>query len=632
MKIQQFQGGLSTRLAPQFLEVNEGVVYENVDNTVGVLAPISQPLATTINLLPFHTWYDFGQEWIDSDIKRDYIEYKRKLYWTDRVSTPQVYDGTNTFNLGIVPPVELTNVTERRIEELAEVSFEVTLNVGTLPNEDTYYVIVNADSAYHTNDLAILVDTRTQLIQATTRNLRRFKTIAKTITPDVRTVAISKVAGLAYGTTGVEVYRLYEGTYYLVGTLLNDTQSVIDDVNDISANAVLDDDKLFPLQGVYQYEMTFYNSTTGVESGPSPVSAEYDFSTGGTLTFNSLPVSSDAQVDKKRLYRVGGGLTAFTLVVELDNATTVYLDNVKDTETVGLLLPSAIAEQAPTGLAYLSEAYAMLFGAEGSLLRFTPVGDPESWPETYFLTFDADITGIAAVSNGVLVFTKFKTHLVTGTGPASLSSQLLTSDQGCLAYESVQVIGGAALWVSTDGICTSSGNQVQVVSKNKLGKIALDVVDSVVFDEAYYALESNGSILSFDFAYGKIYKRLAMDIASLAIANDVLYGIRDGVLQEVYGSDEPATLKYKSPRFIEGSVTGNKVYKKVHIYHKGDIIVNILINNNLVVTGKLLSGTGSTTIKVPQELQRGFFIQFEFEGEGTVHEIEYEVGQPTSTK
>ena len=185
--------------------------------------------------------------------------------------------------------------------------------------------------------------------------------------------------------------------------------------------------------------------------------------------------------------------------------------------------------------------------------------------------------------------------------------------------------------MSTDGVCTSSGSQVTVISKDKLGKIAADVVDSVVFDEAYYALESNGSILSFDFAYGKIFKRLNVSVASLVIANDVLYGIRSGVLQKFYASDAPATLKFKSPRFIEGSVTGHKTYKKVHIYHEGDIIVNILINNDLVAS-KQLSGTDSTTISVPQELQRGFFIQFEFEGTGTVHELEYQVGPPTSTK
>jgi len=632
MKVQQFQGGLSTRVEPQFLNVNEGVVYENVDNSKGVLAPIKDLEATTIGIKPYHTWYDFAQEWVDSDELRDYVEYKRKLYWTDRSGTPQVYDGTDTFNLGIEPPAELTDTTVRTIEDIVEASFEVDLDTGNIPNTDTFYVLVNEDADYQTNDLAVLVDSRSKTVTERKRRGKGFKTVTKTVTPELRTITVSGVAGMVYGTLGVGVYRLYEGVYRRVGYLANDTDTVVDSVNDISANDELDEDKFFPLQGVYQYELTFYNSTTGVESGPSPVSVEYDLERGGLVTFNNLPVSTDPQVDKKRLYRVGGNLTAFTLVTELGNAVTTYTDDTKDVDVEGSLLPSSIAAQAPNGLAFITEAYAMLFGAVGSLLRFTPIGEPESWPVTYFLTFDADITGIAAVSNGVLVFSKFKTYLVTGTGPTSLSVQVLSSDQGCLAYESVQTIRGAALWVSSDGICTSSGNQVDVISKDKLGKISADVVDSVVFDEAYYALESTGSILSFDFAYGKIYKRLNLGVESLVIANDVLYGRKNKVLQEFYGSSLPATQKYKSPRFIEGSVTDNKMYKKIHIYHEGDIIVNVWINNQLVIQNRQLTGTDSTTIQVPQELQRGFFIQLGFEGTGTVHEYEYEATMSKSTK
>lgn len=625
MKIQQFQGGLNTRLEPQFLQTNQGVVYENVDNALGVLAPVKDKLATGINLANFHTYYDFAQEWVDSTTRRDYVEYRRKLYWADRSGVPQVYDGTTQTNLGIVPPTALATYTTRSIELLAELTVDVALDTGTLANEDTYYVIVNADLDYQSNDLALLVDSRTKTTtEKKSSGKGRNKTITKVTTPEKRTVTVSKPLGITIGTGGIEVYRLYEGTYRYVGTMLTDTDTVVDSVGDISANKELDEDKFFPLQGTYQYLMTYYNSATGVESGPSPLTEDLDFTDGGLLTFSNLPVSSDPQTDKKRIYRIGGNLTTFTLIEELDNATTGYLDDTKDSELVGTLLASTIAAQAPAGLAYLTEAYAMLFGAEGAKLRFTPIGQPESWPETYFLQFDADITGIAAVANGVLVFSKFQTYLVTGTGPTSLSQQLLTSDQGCIAFESVQVIGGAALWASTDGICSSSGNNVKVISKDALGKIALSPVDSVVFDEAYYLLEANGSILSFDFAYGQVFKRLSLGVGSLAIANDKLYGINSGELHQVYGSDTPTVLKYLSPRFIEGSVTMQKTYKKVHIYHEGDIMISIWINN-ILVQEKQLTGTDASELQVPSSLQRGFFVQVGLEGPGTVHEIEYNI-------
>lgn len=629
MKVQQFQGGLVTRLEPQFLQTNQGTVYTNIDNSTGVLTPVKGTSETNISLLPYHTFYDFAQEWVDSSVRRDYVEYRRKLYWTDRSSVPQVYDGTNQFNLGIVPPPELTDFTIVQVDDLVQAEFDAT-GAGTLPNVDTTYLFVNSDSPYQSNPLAVVVDKRKTSAEVLVNLLTKQTKVVDT-TPDTRSVVVSDVAGITYGVNGVELYRLYNGKYYLVGALANAAASLTDNVLDISANKELDLTLFEPLQGTYQYQLTYYNSTNGVESGPGTFSDELDLTEGGIITLNNLPVSTDPQVDKKRIYRVGGNLTASTLVAELDNVTTSYNDELKDTDVVGTLLPSSIAEQAPAGLAFLAESYAMLFGAEGAKLRFTPIGEPDSWPETYFLQFDADITGIAAVTNGILVFSKFQTYLVTGTGPTSLSQQLLSSDQGCIAFESVRVISGAALWASTDGICSSSGNNVKVLSKDTLGKISLSPTDSVVFDEAYYLLEADGTILSFDFAYGQIFKRLSLDVGSLAIANDELYGIRNGKLQQFYGSDSPTQIAYTSPRFIEGSVTEQKIYKKVHFYHDGDIMVNILINNISVAT-KSFTGTDSSTIKVPEESKRGFFIQIIITGTGTVHEIEYEASMSTSTK
>lgn len=630
MKIQQFQGGLATRLAPQFLQVNQGAEYTNVDNSTGVLTPIKSTTPTSISVGPYHTWFDHKQEWVSSTNKRDYVEYQRKLYWADRAGVPQVYDGANQFNLGIVPPPKLTDFTSHVVEAVVDIEVDAT-GAGVLPNVDTTYLFVNVDGVIQSNAFEVLVDKR-KTSKKITVSSGRLGVTRKTVdtTPETRSVVFKNVSGFTYGSGGVEVYREYQGTFYLVGTLASSAATLTDNTLDISANAEFDFDRYANLQGVYQYQLTYYNSTTGTESGPGTFSDELDFSYGGSVTLNNLPVSSDPQVDKKRIYRVGGNLTTSTLVAEIDNATTSYYDLLDDDEVVGTLLPSSIAEQAPAGLAFLTEAYAMLFGAEGAKLRFTPIGEPESWPETYFLLFDADITGIAAVTNGILVFSKFQTYLVTGTGPTSLSNQLLSSDQGCIAVESVQVIRGTAIWASTDGLCSSSGNNVSVLSKDALGKLSLTPVDSTLYDEAYYLLEANGSILVFDFAYGSIFKRLNLGVTSLAVANDVLYGAKDGVLQQFFAGP-PATVSYLSPRFIEGSVTEQKLYKKVHIYHDGDIMVDIWINNELVAQ-KQLTGTDSTTIKVPSEKQRGFFIQVGFTGTGTVHEFEYEASMSTSTK
>ena len=621
MKIQQFQGGLSTRLKPQFLNVNEGVVYENIDNSLGTLSPVKKNLATAIALEQYHTWYDTEQEWVDSTTKRDYLEYKGVLYWTDRVSTPQRYDGSAQTNLGITPPPKLVGTINYQPAGVKDITVKSVVGTG-LPNDTLRYMLVNVDGSEQSNAVEVVVSPtsarldRSNLFEAPEYVFVQSGTLAR------RDVVIEKPVGITLGSTGVEVYRYYKAQWYRVGVLPNAAATITDNVEDISANPVLDESLFGELQGTYQYQMTYYNSTTGSESGPSPLSDEFALDDGGNVTFTSLPVSSDPQVTHKRLYRIGGNLTSMTRVVELTNATASYTDVLRDTEVEGTILETAIALQAPAGLKFLTEAYAMLFAALGSQLRFTPIGKPDQWPSLYFLEFDANITGLAAVTSGILVFTKFKTYLVTGTGPTSLAQQLISSDQGCIAHESVQVVAGTAMWASTDGICASSGNLPQVISKDKLGKISLDPVDSVIYDENYYVLESDGSALILDYAYGGIYKRLNSDVLSLAVANDVLYGWQSGVLEIISGSDEPASFSYLSPRFIEGSATNSKLYKNIRFFHKGDIMVKVLIDDEVVIE-KELTGTDSDTIKVPQEKQRGQYIQVQITGTGEVYEYEY---------
>jgi hypothetical protein len=632
MKIQQFQGGKASRLAPHFLQLNQGVVYENIDNSVGTLTPVKKSLPSGILLDKFQHFYDAQQKWVSSAVRRDYVEYSGDLYWTDRSTQPQKYNGTTQTNLGIAVPSKLTSFTiSLAVTPVAEITAKPVLGSG-LPKEDMRYIAVNVGSSKVSDPLSFIVresgkiDTGSVAGGGAIASLVAQMYQAKAEAATTRDIVIKNPVGFTIASGGVDIYRQYQGQYRLVGNLATSSSSLTDNVEDISGNAAFDLANTLPLNGVYQYVLTFVNSVDGTESGPSSLSAELDLSNGGGITINSIPVSADPQVDKKRLYRIGGDLTSLTLVVELTNATTSYVDELADVDLLGTILSTSIALPAPSDLAFLTEAYAMLFAAQGSKLRFTPIGKPDQWPELYFLQFDADITGIAAVTNGILVFTEFKTFIVTGTGPTSLSQQPLTTNQGCLAFESVQVLSGAALWVSSDGICLSNGGEPIVISKDQLGKQTLDVKDSAIHDEVYYALLVDNTMLAYDFAYSKIFKTFSLGNESIVVGNDVLYGWSDGELQTLFASTEYETLKYVSPRFIEGSATEQKTYKNVHVYHKGDIIFKVLIDDVLVATA-VLSGEDTTWVKVPQSLQRGNFIQFEIEGAGEVYEIEYIVGR-----
>lgn len=643
MKLQQFDGGLNTRKAPQMLALNEAVVYNNVDNEPGTLRSVKAKLATDLLLDRFAYFYEAAGTWFSSMAKRDYLEFQNNLYYTDRGAEFKRVTGAAVTNACIANPTSSPALTVVTAPDKPNSVTAIVADSGTadIPAQEHSYMFVNVGAQYYSEgqivvvdlnsgraqtpsefDFAVTLDKPLTPLQVITAGYGRTITIGTAITG--KAVTFSKVSGAPYGPGGINVYRLYEGKWRLIGNLADEAATLADEVYDISANAELDESKIGPLKGTYQYVYTYYNAALGLESGPSPLSAESKLF--GSMTVTGTFLSSDPQVTHVRLYRVGGRLAEFTRVAQFAVGVPNYSDTIRDADVEGTILGTEIYDAAPVGLKYLTESYAVLFAAVGNTVRFTPVGVPHAWPDEYVLQYDAPVTGLAAVANGVLVFTKYKTHIVTGTGPTSLSSQLLSADQGCISHDSVQTRAGAAIWASTDGLCTSSGDLVTVITKDKLGKIALTPVDSLVFDEVYYCLNDTGELLAFDLRYTPIFKQLTLGISALAKGNDVLYGWADGKLHELFASTALEEFSWRSPRFIEGRATENKLYKKVYIYSKGSIILEVYINDSLVISKTLATEDGHV-IQVPQELQRGFFIQFAIRGTGEVYELEYEASR-----
>lgn len=88
----------------------------------------------------------------------------------------------------------------------------------------------------------------------------------------------------------------------------------------------------------YTYKYTYYNSSLGHESNPSPVSASTGAFTNKTVTV-TVTCTADAQVDKIRVYRTTDGGAVWLYVGVVDNVvgtgTTTFSDNFADT-TLGV--------------------------------------------------------------------------------------------------------------------------------------------------------------------------------------------------------------------------------------------------------------------------------------------------------
>lgn len=395
-----------------------------------------------------------------------------------------------------------------------------------------------------------------------------------------------------------------------------------------------------------RYVMTYYNATKGVESAPSPVTdlkptddqvqflaENIDDSfwyNSSQLSFNgtllTLPVPTDTQITAKRIYRVGDGSSVFTLVAEVSRTTTTYYDfaqfaEIETSET----LPEVSGNAPPAGIAFFTEYKGMMFGAKDNVLRFTPIGRVEEWPEIYSIVYKSDITSISVVVNGLIVCTRTETHLVTGSQPTALSSKPTREDLGCVDHYSMQSFRGQALWLSEDGLCATTGGNVELITREDLGTLDLTVVDSVVHDENYYlltAVSGVNNVLAYNFGLNGIYKNFSVSTARLHNARNVLYGWDSGNLQNLFAGPDDLIYTYRSPEFDEGAIDMIKRYDEVYFWLNGTITAKILVDGVQVSEETHENVVRDTvSMKVPINNQTGYTIQMEFSGTGTIRSL-----------
>lgn len=364
-----------------------------------------------------------------------------------------------------------------------------------------------------------------------------------------------------------------------------------------------------------------YTTSEGVESRPSEV---YAFPILLAPTYVEVTASSDPQVTGINIYRLGGALTQYSLIAKLPNETQTFSDTLGDSEIDGAVLTSYNNLPAPDMLRYLTLYNTMLFGSIDDKLYYTDVASPFVWSGFNFIDCDDTITGIGGTPNGLLVFTKHSTYIVTGTSPDTFSKYLLSSGVGCVLHKSIQSLQNTLLWLSEDSICTSNGGSIQILSRDKL-----DVIDfstprcSAVLNDVYYLSHNNGTLIA-DFRFGLVFRESDKVYYGLAVKDNSLYGVEvDDTFVEVNKGDKPLSITYTSPKFSDGSISTIKTYKDIYFHSTGDLSVKVYIDDTLVGSKSLAKGFDE--IKVSSNNTRGYSIQFEVSGTGTLNEIEYKV-------
>jgi len=369
------------------------------------------------------------------------------------------------------------------------------------------------------------------------------------------------------------------------------------------------------LSGTVSYTYTYYNSTTGAESKPVIFSSEL------VLTSNSVDISVsasiDPQVDTIRIYRLGINYTVMTLVVELPNTTTIFNDNLLDADLPGGVLDSTDREVSPIGASNIIEFGGMLFCSVNNKLYYSDIAFLDRWSPYNFINFNYNITGLGILSNGILVFSKYKTYIITGTDSTSFSKDILSNDIGCVNHKSINYIENNVLWASYSGICTTSGGSIRTLTRHIIDGIDFSTCSLSVVNNNIYYLKVGTSLLVYDNAFYYV----DVDCTDILVNKSQIYYSNGTNIYTLYSSSAYREFIYKSPIISDGSACEIKNYNKFYITCEGTFTIDIYISEVLVATINV--STTTREFKVPQLHRVGYNIQFIIKGTGTISEIQY---------
>lgn len=522
MQLNQFNGGLSTRMDASLIASNEAVRYINIDNTDVTLKSANDFKRTSQEARDY--FYKFKNRWLTSYVPRDYLEYDSVLYYTEENNKAQkTKDGLVIRNLGIYAPI-------------SNPLFEV----------DNVTPVLDGNGNQVIGPYAVADD------------------------PDVGESPIS--------------------------------------ATDL----------------VVTYCYTYYNSDDDTESAPSPLGNELTLVAGKVVILSNLKPSNDVQVTHMRIYRLQGGLgTTFQLALQVPNNVTTVRDAIGSTELTRVL-DSEDNQPPPLNLKYLTEAYGVLFGVVDNQLYYSKIGKPNYWPPGQSFKFKANITGLLPIQNGIFVFILSQAFMLIGSTIADFEVIPISTEYGCNSHKSCRLVKNQPVWSCLDGIASWSNGYIQVISKDKLGKLTFDIKNTAVWDETYFILDTAGNLLAMDLRFNLLaFKNYDFvdKIIDIGVFDGIFYGIASDTVIEMFNGDS-LTFSWRSGKLAEGTITMTKTYNVIYVRYKGEFEFKVFINGKEVINRKLL-GEENVEVKVPQDLQRGEFIEFDIVGKGKIWEIEY---------
>ena len=355
-----------------------------------------------------------------------------------------------------------------------------------------------------------------------------------------------------------------------------------------------------------------------------------------------IPAVGDiANVDRVRIYRVGGNYNRYYYIGDLDvvdGRVAPFYDISKDVTSTAIS-PREFYNPPERSIYYITQASGFFFGAEDSRLRISNYGTFHSWDVATYIDFDDRITGIQEFSGRAVVFTDGGVFYING-GDASMMWPSMVPDSRGLPEKyrkTLTKFGSNLIWLGYEGVCVYSNNGIQLISnaKGDADLFEMNLPIGVVRNNVYYLLQTPDSDIerkgfALDFRRGippciTRISQTAESIVSIPSENRVyirntLDASSSGALAE--GSTQSAS--FTSKEYDGGDANIDKVFLNAVLSYKGTGTITFFADDESSAFAEKALNTASkrrTTYVYPTHAKQAKQIYYKVTGNVVIYEM-----------
>ena len=227
-----------------------------------------------------------------------------------------------------------------------------------------------------------------------------------------------------------------------------------------------------PVSATWTYTYVTDKGEEGPPAPPSSVETRRFDADGNIETVNLSGMergpTGPYNATRKRIYRSVTGFegTTYRLLAEVAVGVETYTDNVQDV-ALGAALASTLWDPPPDNLEGLvGLANGVLAGFVDRDIYLSEPFQPHAWPRDYIQVTDSPIVGLDSYGTTLVVGTKGKPYLVTGSHPATAVPNRQELQQSCVSKRSFARLGEqGVVYASPEGLVLVGPGGGRIISR-----------------------------------------------------------------------------------------------------------------------------------------------------------------------